>query len=82
MGVRYFGASVPRIEDPELIAGRGRYLDDIRLPGMLEVAFVRSPHAHARIVAIKSGAAKKAPGAIAVVTGADEVELHRGSDGA
>ena len=42
MGVRYTGASVKRLEDPRLIAGRGRYTDDIQLPGMLHAAFVRS----------------------------------------
>src|ERR1700674_4759004 len=39
MGVRYFGAAVPRIEDPDLVAGRGRFLDDIDLPGMTHAAF-------------------------------------------
>src|SRR6266536_6294284 len=68
MGVRYFGAKVPRLEDPDLLTGRGRYLDDIGLPGMLEAAFVRSPHAHARIRAI---AAEALPGVVAVLTAAD-----------
>src|SRR5262249_8565737 len=71
MGVRYFGASVPRIEDPDLIAGRGRYLDDIRLPGMLEVAFLRSPHAHASIRSIDTRSAQALPGVVAVLTAAD-----------
>ena len=44
-----FGSSVPRLEDPALLRGRGRFVDDIRLPGMLHAAFVRSPHAHALI---------------------------------
>src|ERR1700757_932632 len=57
MGVRYFGAAVPRIEDPELVAGRGRYLDDIALPGMAHACFVRSAHAHARIRGIDTSAA-------------------------
>jgi carbon-monoxide dehydrogenase large subunit len=71
MGVRYFGAAVPRIEDPELITGRGRYLDDIRLPGMGEAAFVRSVHAHARIKRVDVAAAMAAPGIVAVLTAAD-----------
>src|SRR5215475_13016903 len=71
MGVRYFGAAVPRIEDPELITGRGRYLDDIRLPGMGEAAFVRSVHAHARIKRVDVAAAMAAPGIVAVLTAPD-----------
>src|SRR5215468_1380883 len=71
MGVRYFGAAVPRIEDPELVAGRGRYLDDIVLPGMAHAAFVRAVHAHARIRAIDAQAAAALPGVIAVLTAAD-----------
>ena len=68
MGVRYFGAAVPRIEDPELVAGRGRYLDDIALPGMAHACFVRSAHAHARIKGIDVTAAAALPGVIAVLT--------------
>ena len=71
MGVRYFGAAVPRIEDPDLVAGRGRYLDDIHLPGMLHAGFVRSPHAHARIKGIDVAAASALPGVVAVLTAAD-----------
>ncbi|HUI94284.1 MAG TPA: xanthine dehydrogenase family protein molybdopterin-binding subunit [Xanthobacteraceae bacterium] len=71
MGVRYFGAAVPRIEDPDLVAGRGRYLDDIALPGMAHAAFVRATHAHARIDGIETAAAAALPGVIAVLTAAD-----------
>src|SRR5262249_13152484 len=71
MGVRYFGAAVPRIEDPGLVAGRGRYLDDIALPGMLHACFVRSAHAHARIRGIDVVAASALPGVVAVLTAAD-----------
>jgi len=71
MSVRYFGGAVPRLEDPELITGRGRYLDDIRLPAMAEAAFVRSVHAHARIGSIDTAAAKALPGVIAVLTAQD-----------
>ena len=52
MGVRNFGAQVKRVEDPRLLTGRGRYVDDVRLPGMLEAAFVRSSEAHAAVRAI------------------------------
>jgi aerobic carbon-monoxide dehydrogenase large subunit len=71
MGVRYFGAAVPRIEDPELVSGRGHYLDDIALPGMAHAAFVRAVHAHARIKRIDASAAAALPGVIAVLTAAD-----------
>ncbi len=71
MGVRYFGASVRRLEDPKLITGRGTYVDDIAIPGMLHVAFVRSPHAHARIVSIDAEAARGMPGVHAVLTAED-----------
>ena len=47
MGTRYFGASVARVEDPRLLRGDGRFVDDIKLPGLLHAALVRSPHAHA-----------------------------------
>src|SRR5262249_57986654 len=71
MGVRYFGAAVPRIEDPELVAGRGRYLDDIALPGMVHACFVRSTYAHARIKGIDAAAAAALPRVVAVLTAAD-----------
>src|SRR5262249_51212432 len=54
-----------------LTEGRGQYVSDVTLPRMAHVAFVRSPHAHARIVAIETSAAKQAPGVIAIVTGAE-----------
>ena len=57
VGAKYFGASVPRREDPRLLRGEGRFVDDMKLPGMLHAAFVRSPHAHARVTAIRTGAA-------------------------
>ena len=71
MGVRYFGAEVRRVEDPKLITGRGCYLDDLQIAGVLHAAFVRSPHAHARIRAIDAGAARALPGVVAVFTAAD-----------
>jgi aerobic carbon-monoxide dehydrogenase large subunit len=67
----YIGRSVPRPNLARLTQGRGQYVSDIALPRMAHVAFVRSPHAHARIAGIATEAAKKAPGVIAVVTGAE-----------
>ncbi len=71
MGEFAIGQSVPRFEDPRLIRGGGRYIDDIVLPGMAFGCVVRSPHAHANIRAIDPAKAKAAPGVLAVITGAD-----------
>ena len=68
---RYTGASVKRSEDPRILTGGGRYVDDIKLPGMLHAAFVRSPLAHARVLAVDVSAAQALPGVVAVLTGAD-----------
>lgn len=65
----YIGRSVPRPNLARLTQGRGQYISDVTLPRMAHVAFVRSPHAHARIKSIATEAAKKSPGVIAVVTG-------------
>lgn len=65
---RTFGRSVPRMEDPPLLRGEGRFVDDIRMPGMLHAAFVRSPHAHAAIRGIDAAAALAVPGVHAVLT--------------
>src|SRR5271156_7012319 len=67
----YIGRSVPRPNLARLTQGRGQYVSDVTLPRMVHVAFVRSPHAHARIKTIATAEAKKAPGVIAVVTGAE-----------
>ncbi len=67
----FIGKSVRRTEDPRLITGRGTYVDDVRLVGMLHMALVRSPHAHARIRKVNVARAAKAPGVVAVFTGAD-----------
>src|SRR5260370_6967654 len=64
------GDSIKRKEDDRFIRGRGNYLDDIVLPGMLHMAIHRSPFAHARIKSIKTDAAQAVPGVVAVVTGA------------
>jgi len=67
----YIGRAVPRPNLKRLAQGRGQYVSDVSLPRMSHVAFVRSPHAHARIVKIAADEAKKAPGVIAVVTGVE-----------
>ena len=48
MGAKHFGARITRLEDPALLTGRGQFVDDLNLPGVLHAAFVRSPYAHAR----------------------------------
>jgi aerobic carbon-monoxide dehydrogenase large subunit len=68
---RYTGASIKRSEDPRILTGSGRYVDDIKLPGMLHAAFVRSPLAHARVLSVDVSAARDLPGVVAVLTGAD-----------
>src|SRR5215468_12003295 len=77
MGAKWFGASVKRKEDPALLTGQGRYVDDIHLPGMLEVAVLRSPHPHAGIRGIDTARALALPGVHAVVTHADLPESMR-----
>jgi aerobic carbon-monoxide dehydrogenase large subunit len=63
------GESIKRKEDGRFLVGRGTYLDDVSLPGMLHMAILRSPHAHARIRSIDTAAASAVPGVVAVVTG-------------
>ena len=67
----YIGRSVPRPNLARLTQGRAQFVSDVTLPRMAHVAFVRSPHAHARIKAIDGAAAKAMPGVIAVVTGTE-----------
>src|SRR4249920_1299189 len=67
----YIGRSVPRPNLQRLTQGRGQYVSDVTLPRMAHVAFVRSPHAHARIKSIAAEAAKKSHGVIAIITGAE-----------
>jgi carbon-monoxide dehydrogenase large subunit len=71
MATDVLGAPVKRREDLRFITGRGRYLDDITLPGMAHMAILRSPYAHARIRSIDRSAAKAMPGVLAVFTSAD-----------
>jgi carbon-monoxide dehydrogenase large subunit len=65
------GAAAKRKEDAKLLTGRGRYVDDIKLPRMLHMKIVRSPHAHATITGIDTSAARAMPGVAAVLTAAD-----------
>src|SRR2546426_776120 len=58
-------------EDPRLVTGRGQYVEDIKLPGLAHLAFLRSPHAHARVTALRTEAARAAPGVVRVVTARD-----------
>ncbi|MEC5289017.1 MULTISPECIES: xanthine dehydrogenase family protein molybdopterin-binding subunit [unclassified Aurantimonas] len=69
MGVEGIGAKVLRKEDRRFITGRGRYVDDMSVPGMKYAAFVRSPHGHAKIAGIDSAAAASMPGVIGILTG-------------
>ena len=74
---KWVGQALRRKEDPRMITGRGRYVDDMTLPGMLYMAVVRSPEAHARIVSIDMAAARELPGVHAVFAGED-LELGAG----
>ncbi len=69
---KYIGKPIKRKEDNRFLTGKGKYTDDIKLPGMLHAAFVRSPYAHAKILKIDTSAALKAPGVVAAYTGEDE----------
>ncbi len=71
MGEYALGQGIPRSEDPRLLRGGGRYVDDVVLPRMSYGFVLRSPHAHARINTIDTAKAKAAPGVLAVLTGAD-----------
>ena len=66
MTTRYFGERIKRNEDPRLLTGQGLYVDDVDLPNMLHVAFVRSPYAHAKINSIDVSQALERAGVVAV----------------
>ncbi len=74
MSTRIFGSGIKRREDPRLITGEARYTDDIKLPGLLHMAVVRSPYAHANIISIDASAAEAMDGVLAVFTG-DDIDL-------
>ena len=67
------GQPVLRFEDPRLLRGQGRYINDVNLPGQVYAVFVRSPHAHAKVHRIGTALAAEAPGVLAVYTGHDVV---------
>ena len=67
----YVGRPLKRTEDPKLITGRGQYVEDIALAGLAHLAFLRSPHAHARVTALRTDEAQRAPGVVRVVTAKD-----------
>jgi len=69
--LKWIGTNMKRVEDPRLLTGQGRYIDDIDLPNMLHAAVLRSPRAHARIKSIDIAAAAALPGVVKVLTGAD-----------
>jgi carbon-monoxide dehydrogenase large subunit len=77
MSERLFGARVRRREDPRLVTGRGRYVADVALPGMLHVAVARSPHAHARIARVDAEAARRCPGVVHVLVPRDVAAYDR-----
>ena len=72
---RVLGRSLPRLEDPPLLTGRGQFVGDISFPHQLHMRVVRSPYAHAELRAIDATAGLAAPGVIAVWTGADIADL-------
>jgi carbon-monoxide dehydrogenase large subunit len=71
MGVKMVGARVKRLEDPRLLRGQGAFVDDVALPGVLHMAVLRSPHAHARLVAVDVGPARALPGVADAFSAAD-----------
>jgi carbon-monoxide dehydrogenase large subunit len=70
------GQPIKRREDPRLITGAGNFLDDVRLPGMVHAAVLRSPYAHARILSVETGEAAAMPGVLGVFTGQDVAGLN------
>ena len=68
---KYLGSSVKRVEDKRLLAGAGRYVDDVTVPGMLHAAFLRSPYPHAEIRSIDTSEAAALPGVHLILTGED-----------
>lgn len=75
VATKWIGKSVKRLEDARLLTGRGRFVDDLKLPDLQRAAILRSPHAHARINRIDASEALKLPGVISVLTGEDVVRM-------
>jgi carbon-monoxide dehydrogenase large subunit len=71
VGGRSVGMSVKRVEDPRILSGQGRYVDDVVLPGMLHAAFLRSQVPHGRLLSLDASEARELPGVVAVYTGED-----------
>jgi carbon-monoxide dehydrogenase large subunit len=71
MATQYFGQRIKRNEDPRLLTGRALFVDDVNLPGMLHVAFLRSPYAHARLRSVDASAAREREGVVAVYAAGD-----------
>ncbi len=71
MATRVFGKPIKRNEDPRLLTGQALFTDDVHLPGMLHCAFLRSDHAHARLLRVETAAARAMPGVVALYTAAD-----------
>jgi carbon-monoxide dehydrogenase large subunit len=78
MSGRFLGAAVTRLEDSRLLAGKGQYVDDINLPGMLHAAFVRASFAHGKVRGIDTGNAVTMPGVAAIYTMADFGDIASG----
>jgi aerobic carbon-monoxide dehydrogenase large subunit len=77
MGAKHFGARVTRLEDPALLAGHGRFVDDVKLPGVLHACFIRSQHAHAKLRGFDARAASILPGVHAIITAEDLPDTMR-----
>lgn len=77
MKTPFFGKSIKRNEDPKLLKGEGLFVDDVRLPGMLHLAFLRSPIAHGCIKKLNTEAARKMPGVVAIYTASDLGDFWR-----
>ena len=71
------GARVRRVEDARVLLGKSQFVDDVRIPGTVSIAFVRSPYAHASIIKIDAAAARENPGVLAVLTYEDLPEISR-----
>ena len=76
MTTKAFGASIKRKEDPRLITGEAKYLDDLQMPGLLHAAILRSTYAHAKIKSIDTSKAAAAPGVVGVFTGKDFMNIN------
>ena len=81
LSTSFMGATIRRREDPRLITGEARYVDDIQLPRMVHMAVLRSPHAHARILSLDLERVKAHPGVLAVVGAADVAQLITSASG-